>query len=58
MEVAGFREFVELVRQVRHNQRRYMVSRRPEILETCRELESRLDAVISELTDRQMRLFD
>ena len=32
-------EFAELIRQMRHNQRRYFAQRRPEILETCKRLE-------------------
>ena len=30
-------EFAELIRQMRHNQRRYFAQRRPEILETCKQ---------------------
>lgn len=35
-------EFSELIRQMRHNQRRYFAQRRPEILETCKRLEVKL----------------
>lgn len=51
-------EFAELVRQMRHNQRRYFAQRRPEILETCKRLECEVDAIVAKLTDRQMCLFD
>lgn len=44
-------EFAELIRQMRHNQRR------PEILETCKRLESEVDAIVAKITDKQMRLF-
>ena len=51
------KEFAELVRQMRHNQRRYSAQRRPEILETCKKLESQVDAVIAKMFDKQLRIF-
>lgn len=50
-------EFAELVRQMRHNQRRYFAQRRPEILETCKRLEHEVDVIVAKLTDKQMKLF-
>lgn len=50
-------EFAELVKQMRHNQRRYFAQRRPEILATCKKLESEVDAVIAKLFDKQLKLF-
>lgn len=50
-------EFAELVKQMRHNQRRYFAQRRPEILETCKKLESEVDAVIAKMFDKQLRIF-
>lgn len=50
-------EFAELVKQMRHNQRRYFAQRRPEILETCKKLESEVDAVIEKMFDKQLRIF-
>lgn len=50
-------EFAELVKQLRHNQRRYFAQRRPEILATCKKLESEVDAVIAKLFDKQLRIF-
>lgn len=50
-------EFAELIRQMRHNQRRYLAQRRPEILATCKKLESEVDAIVAKITDKQMRLF-
>ena len=50
-------EFAELIRQMRHNQRRYFAQRRPEILETCKRLEGKVDAIVAKITDKQMRLF-
>lgn len=50
-------EFAELIRQMRHNQRRYFAQRRPEILATCKKLESEVDSIVAKITDKQMRLF-
>lgn len=50
-------EFAELIRQMRHNQRRYFAQRRPEISETCKRLEGEVDAIVAKITDKQMRLF-
>lgn len=50
-------EFAELIRQMRHNQRRYFAQRRPEILETCKRLEGEVDTIVAKITDKQMRLF-
>lgn len=50
-------EFAELIRQLRHNQRRYFAQRRPEILETCKRLEREVDAIVAKITDKQMRMF-
>lgn len=50
-------EFAELIRQLRHNQRRYFAQRRPEILETCKRLEGEVDVIVAKITDKQMRLF-
>lgn len=50
-------EFAELIRQMRHNQRRYFAQRRPEILAICKKLESEVDAIVAKITDKQMRLF-
>lgn len=49
--------FVELVKQMRHNKRRSFAQRRPEILETCKQLEREVDAIVSKLTDTQMKLW-
>lgn len=49
--------FAGLVRQMRHNQRRYQALRRPEILETCKEYERQVDEIVAKLFDTQLRLF-
>ena len=51
------KEFAELIRQMRHNQRRYFAQRRPEILETCKRLEGEVDAVIAKMFDKQLKMF-
>lgn len=51
------KEFAELVKQMRYNQRRYFAQRRPEILETCKKLEKEVDAIVAKITDTQMKLF-
>lgn len=50
-------EFAELIRQLRHNQRRYNAQRRPEILATCKKLESQVDSIIAKMFDQQLKLF-
>lgn len=50
-------EFADLVRQMRHNQRRYLAHRRPEVLETCKRLEYQVDSVINKLFDAQLKIF-
>lgn len=50
-------EFAELIRQMRHNQRRYFAQRIPEILETCKRLEGEVDAVIAKMFDKQLKMF-
>lgn len=52
-----YEEFVSLVKQMRHNQRRYFAQRRPEILETCKSLERQVDAIIDKMTDTQTSMF-
>lgn len=52
-----FSEFVQLVADMRHNQRRYFNLRRPDILETCKTLERKVDAVVGAITDPQQRMF-
>lgn len=57
MNERDFNQFVELVKQMRHNQRRYFNLRRPEILATCKELERQVDEAIAEITNPQKQLF-
>ena len=52
------KSFAELVKQMRHNQKRYFAFRKPETLITCKELEQQVDAIVAQLTDTQLKLFD
>lgn len=49
--------FVELVRQMRHYQRRYFATRSPGILSECKRLESEVDRYINQKNDKQLKLF-
>lgn len=52
-----FEEFVELVKEMRHQQRRYFALRRPETLERSKELEREVDKAIEKIEDKQLSLF-
>lgn len=49
--------FVEMVRQMRFNQRRYFRHRTPEHLQQSKEWEAKVDKVIAELLNKQNTLF-
>lgn len=49
--------FAEKVKQMRHYQRRYFATRDREILEGSKKMEAEVDAMISSIFDRQMKLF-
>lgn len=50
-------ELAQLVKQMRHNQRRYELFRKPEILETKLKLEKEVDDIINIITDTQKSIF-
>lgn len=50
-------EFVELVRQMRYNQRRYFNTRNPDVLKISKELERKVDSLIARAYDTQTSLF-
>lgn len=54
---AGFREYVEFVAELRHNQRRYFATKKPEALERAKEMERELDELNARLLDKQLKLF-
>ena len=49
--------FADKVKQMRHYQRRYFATRDRIILEQSKKLEAEVDAMISSIFDRQMKLF-
>mgnify|MGYP005962429409 CR=1 FL=1 len=51
------REFAEMVKQMRHNQRRCQRNPTPEKLATLESWERRVDAVIAVVTDTQLKLW-
>lgn len=51
------KELAEMVKQMRHNQRRYQRNPTPEKLATLERWEKEVDAVVAVLTDTQMKLF-
>lgn len=48
---------MELVKEMRHQQRRYFALRKPETLERSKELEREVDKAIERIEDKQMSLF-
>lgn len=52
-----FEEFVGLVAEMRHQQRRYFALRRPEILASAQGLEKKVDEAVARFTDSQLSLF-
>lgn len=51
------KELAEMVKQMRHNQRRCQRNLTPEKLATLERWERDVDAVVAVLTDTQMKLF-
>jgi hypothetical protein len=51
------KELAEMVKQMRHNQRRCQRNPTPEKLATLERWEKEVDAVVAVLTDTQMKLF-
>lgn len=56
-DVVGPDEFFELIRQMRHNQRRFARTQNPHINETRLKLESEVDLIIGKLTDSQLKMW-
>lgn len=52
-----FEKFIELVRQMRHNQRRFNRFKTPEIKATLEKLENEVDAIVAVKTTKQTKLF-
>ena len=51
------KELAEIVKQMRHNQRRCQRNQTPEKLATLERWEKEVDTVVAVLTDTQMKLF-
>jgi hypothetical protein len=52
-----FEIFVEMVKQMRHNQRRYKHFQNVKSLETVEKWEKLVDKVVNNLDNRQIKLF-
>ena len=53
-----FEAFIEMVKQMRHNQRRFENLNKPEINKTRKEWEKEVDAAVAQLTDTQKKLWE
>ena len=53
-----FEAFVEMVKQMRHNQRRFENLNKPEINDTRKDWEKKVDAAVAQLTDTQKKLWE
>lgn len=56
-EIITAKELAEMVKQMRHNQRRCQRNPTTEKLATLERWEKEVDAVVAVLTDTQMKLF-
>lgn len=52
-----FEEFIELVKKMRHQQRRYFATRNKEVLAESKKLEQQVDSIIAKMNDTQLNLF-
>lgn len=50
-------EFIKLVKQMRHNQRRYRRNQKTEVLQTLEPIEKEIDDLIARYFERQIKLF-
>lgn len=58
MNESEFKIFVDLVKQMRHNQKRYNRFQKPEIRETLNAVEKEVDEIINKLTDSQLNIWN
>lgn len=56
-DIITFELFVDKVKQLRHNQRRFKRLGNPEILNTLEPLEKEIDDILNILTDTQLKLW-
>ena len=52
-----FEEFIELVKKMRQQQRRYSATRNQEVLAESKKLEQQVDSIIAKMSDTQLSLF-
>lgn len=50
-------EFAEIVKQMRHNQRRYNIRPTIQKFKTLQNWENKVDEIVRILTDKQLKLF-
>ena len=50
-------DFAKLVKDMRHQQRRYFATRNKDVLTESRKLEAKVDAIINDMFDLQRKLF-
>ena len=53
-----FREFVELVEEMRHAQKDFFRTRSPTVMAQCKRLERKLDAACRQIREGQRGLFE
>lgn len=56
-EITDIKDFARLVKDMRHQQRRYFATRDKNVLRASKELEAKVDAIIASMFDTQMSLF-
>lgn len=56
-EKITFDDFIKLVKDMRHQQRRYFATRNKDVLAASKKLEAQVDAFIAKKYDTQTKLF-
>lgn len=51
------KDFMDLVKRMRHQQRRYFATRNKEVLAESKKLEQQVDLIIAKMNDTQLKLF-
>lgn len=57
-EIISFEDLVLLVKRMRHNQRRFENLRKPEINETRKKDEERVDYILNKLDKSQLKIWE
>lgn len=57
MEEINLSEFIDLVQEMRFNQKRYFATRNPEVLKRSKELEKKVDEIIYSKKNPQLKFF-